>query len=59
VHVRGHRIELDVPPRTEFNVDGEVFELAHARFTVLGTIEVVAGPRAAGPKGSTALPRAA
>jgi diacylglycerol kinase family enzyme len=44
VHVRGRAIELDVPAHTEFNVDGEVLALERARFEVLGTIEVVAGP---------------
>jgi diacylglycerol kinase (ATP) len=43
-HVRGRVVELDVPPHTEFNVDGEVLALERARFEVVGTIEVVAGP---------------
>jgi len=41
-HVRSRAVELDVPPKTPFNVDGELLHLERARFEVLGTIEVVA-----------------
>lgn len=41
-HVRSRAVELDVPPGTPFNVDGELLPLERARFEVLGTIEVVA-----------------
>ncbi|MDQ3587532.1 MAG: hypothetical protein M3350_06970, partial [Actinomycetota bacterium] len=33
-HRRGHQVELDVPPDTEFNVDGEVVCHGPARFRV-------------------------
>lgn len=34
VHARASVIEVDVPPRSRFNVDGEVLELGATRFTV-------------------------
>jgi diacylglycerol kinase family enzyme len=41
-HHRGHEIEVDVPPGTEFNVDGDLHELDPARFTLLeGGVKVV------------------
>ena len=42
LHLRGREIEIDVPPGTTFNVDGEVIALQRARFSVLGTLQVVA-----------------
>jgi diacylglycerol kinase family enzyme len=41
LHVRGHEVELDTPPGTPFNVDGEVLHPYPARFGVLGVIDVV------------------
>jgi YegS/Rv2252/BmrU family lipid kinase len=35
-HARGRAIELELPPRTPFNVDGEVCEVAPARFCTRG-----------------------
>ena len=43
-HIRAREVELDVPPGTDFNVDGEIIALKRARFAVLGTVDVVAGP---------------
>lgn len=40
-HVRGAAVELDVAEHPDFNVDGEVLTLQQARFSVLGTIDVV------------------
>lgn len=33
-HFLAHELELEVPERTGFNVDGEILERGHARFTV-------------------------
>ena len=33
-HRRGHEVSLEVPPGTEFNVDGEVVRHGPARFRV-------------------------
>ena len=33
-HARGHVVEVDVPPGTEFNVDGEVRDRGLERVTV-------------------------
>jgi diacylglycerol kinase (ATP) len=35
-HARGRVVELELPPRTPFNVDGEVCEVAPARFCTRG-----------------------
>ena len=43
VHVRGAEIEVDLPPGSEVNVDGEILALDRARFGVLGRTEVVVG----------------
>ena len=43
-HVRGRVVELDLPARTAFNVDGEILRLDRARFELLGTLDVVGGP---------------
>lgn len=40
-HERGREVELHVAEHPDFNVDGEVLPLDRARFTVLGTIDVV------------------
>lgn len=41
-HHRGKQIEVDVPPGTEFNVDGDLRELTPAHFTLLDEgVEVV------------------
>jgi len=49
-HVRGAEVALSLAGRTghEFNVDGEVLELAEARFSVLGQVQVVGDALAVG-----------
>jgi hypothetical protein len=43
-HARGHVIEVDLPPGTEFNVDGEVHDDGMQRITVArGAFELVVG----------------
>jgi diacylglycerol kinase (ATP) len=43
-HARGHVIEVDLPPGTEFNVDGELLDDGMQRVTVeRGAFELVAG----------------
>lgn len=42
-HIRSRSVELDLPPHTQFNVDGEILRLARPRFHVVGTISVIAG----------------
>jgi diacylglycerol kinase family enzyme len=43
-HARGHVIEVDLPPGTEFNVDGEILRDGMQRVTVeRGAFELVAG----------------
>ena len=41
-HVRGRVVELNLPHGTKFNVDGELLAPAPQRFSVEGTIQVVA-----------------
>jgi diacylglycerol kinase (ATP) len=41
-HVRGRTVELDLRAGTRFNVDGEVLRPVPQRFSVLGTVAVVA-----------------
>jgi diacylglycerol kinase family enzyme len=41
-HVRGRVVELNLPYGTKFNVDGELLTPTPQRFSVEGTIEVVA-----------------
>ncbi|HWT94081.1 MAG TPA: hypothetical protein VN238_13840, partial [Solirubrobacteraceae bacterium] len=41
VHVRGAEVELQVDGHPEYNVDGEVLTLDRARFSVLGTVDLV------------------
>lgn len=43
-HIRARTVEIDLPPDTEFNVDGEIIRLKRPRFDVAGTVDVVAGP---------------
>ena len=44
-HARGTVIELEVPPGTPFNVDGEVCRVAPARFSARGErVRVVCRP---------------
>lgn len=43
IHVRGRTVEVDLPGRTRFNVDGEVLRPDPVRFSVVGTIDVVTG----------------
>ena len=43
-HVRAREVDLDLPPGTDFNVDGEIIRLDRPRFEVVGTVDVVAGP---------------
>ncbi|MGH3760346.1 diacylglycerol/lipid kinase family protein [Actinophytocola sp.] len=44
-HHRGHEIEVELPPGTEFNVDGDLRAFDPARFTLLdGGVEVVVPP---------------
>jgi diacylglycerol kinase (ATP) len=43
-HIRARTVELDLPRGTDFNVDGEIIALERARFEVVGTVAVVAGP---------------
>lgn len=41
-HFRANRVEVDLPERTQFNVDGDLHECPSARFSVLpGGVEVV------------------
>jgi diacylglycerol kinase family enzyme len=42
VHVRGRTVELELGT-ARFNVDGEILDVAPARFGISGTFEVVAG----------------
>ena len=40
-HVRGRVVELDLPPGSRFNVDGEVLRPRPQRFSVAGTVQLV------------------
>ena len=39
-HVRGRIVELDLPPGSRFNVDGEVLRPRPQRFSVAGTVQL-------------------
>ena len=42
VHLRGRMVELELARGTRFNVDGEVLRPTPPRFTIAGTVQVVA-----------------